>query len=646
MHNKYLNYLLFTIAVLTGLANKTYSQDKDIPKELYIAANIPDSLKGDANAVVRYSSTFINVKGPGKMTVKVHKIVTILNEKGDKEAELVMGYNKKFDTYSNIEMRVYNEAGISIKKYHKSDMYDGSASGDETMVTDERFLAVRHAVASYPTTIEIEYEEDESSFINLGRWEIQNSVEQAVQNATCTVMVNPAMGFRYICENTALKPVKGKSEDLDNYIWNVANLKAIKKEENVLLWNVLPDVLFAANTFDCYGYPGDFSSWKSFGKWIQSLNSDVCTLSPERTAEIQKMTDTIKTDKEKARFLYSYMQKSMRYVSVQLGIGGYKPFPATFVDQKKYGDCKALSNYMRALLKAVNIDADYAIIRAGANEKPADFSFPDNAFNHAILCIPFKNDTTWLECTSSTQPFGKLGAFTENRNALLITEDGGELVNTPRSTMQDNQFNSEAHIVLDADGSAKAKVKILCTGGYRDDYIGLSSLKMDEQKETVMHLLNIRQPSVFDFNPSTQNDDVKEVDMNLEYDKFCDIMAGDKQFYRPHVFDLCAFTLPIEEKRKTAYYFETPMQKSCVTTIDLPAGFEVETLPLNQNLNFSYGNYEVKYVYDAAKNQVIATAKFNISNQLIPAAKYTELQQYLDAVAKAQNKKLVIRRKA
>jgi hypothetical protein len=123
-------------------------------------------------------------------------------------------------------------------------------------------------------------------------------------------------------------------------------------------------------------------------------------------------------------------------------------------------------------------------------------------------------------------------------------------------------------------------------------------------------------------------------------------MAGDKQFYRPQVFDLCAFTVPVEEKRKTDYYFDIPLQKSCVTTIDLPDGFTIETLPVNQSLKFTYGNYEVNYAYDAAKNQVTSTAKFNLTNLVIPAAKYTELQQYLDAVAKAQNKKLVIRRKA
>jgi Domain of Unknown Function with PDB structure (DUF3857)/Transglutaminase-like superfamily len=640
-----LTQLFCLLLALTCFTETSYGQDMAIPKEYFLASGIPDSLKENANSVMRYSKVSYNIKGPGKATVKWHNVITILNEKGDKESEMVMGYNKKYDTYSNIEMRVYNADGAVIKKYHKADMYDGSATSGSDLVTDERFLGVRHTVASYPTTIETEYEEDESSFIDLNALTIQG-IEQSVQNFEIEVMVNAASGFRFKTENITGIPEKKSTDGIDDYTWAFRNLKAIKKEENVLSWKVVPRIRFAVNSFNCYGYPGDFSSWQSFGKWLQGLNSDVSSLTPEREAEIKKMTDSIKTDKAKAKFLYNYLQQNVRYVSVQLGIGGFKPFPATFVDQKKYGDCKALSNYMRALLKAVNINAYYTIVRAGSNEEPADFSFPANTFNHVILCIPFKNDTTWLECTSNTQPFGKLGPFTENRNALLVTEDGGKLVNTPRSTMDDNQFNSESHIVIEPDGGANAKIKILSSGEYRFDYINYSYLKLDEQKEMYMHALNIRQPSVFNLNAGVDKDGVKEVDINLEYDKFSDIIAGNKQFYRPRVFDLCAFTVPIEEKRKTDFYFEHPLKKTCVTTIDLPVGFEVETLPVDQSLKFTYGNYEVKYVYDAAKNQVISTAKFNLTNHVIPADKYTEMQQYLDAVAKAQNKKLVIRRKA
>jgi len=637
--NKYLKTLLL---ILIAVNTKTYAQD--LPKELYSAAGIPDSLKTDANSVVRYSSEQTTVNAPGKAVIKYHTLVTILNEKGDNEALTILPYNRKFNSFSDISIHVYDAAGILIKKYHKGDMIDVAALDDDILISDDRLLGVRHIVANYPTTIEVEYEEDMSSFFEF-RWEIQNN-EQSIQNEIYSIAINPAIGLRYKYKNIALNANIKTGNELDTYTWTVKNKKAIKLEDDAMAWAVLPKLEIGLNKFQYYGYTGDFSTWQNFGKWQQLLNADGCDLSPERSAEIRKMTDTIKTDKEKAKFLYKYMQQNMRYVAIALGIGGLKPFPAMFVDQKKYGDCKAFSNYMCALLKAVNIPAYYAIVKSGNNGESSDPSFPYDISDHIIVCVPFKNDTTWLECTSSTEPFGKLGAFTENRRALIITEDGGKLVNTPKSTPDENQFHSEVRITLDSVGGAKAQVKFFATGEYRDMYIGMSQIKTDEQKEYLMRDLHIKQPSAFDLQPGTDKDGIKELDLNLEYDKFCDIAVANKFFYRPHVFDMWSGTVPILDQRKTDYYFDFPRQKTCITLIDLPKGFEVETLPVNQNLKFTYGNYEVKYVYDTTKNQVICTAKFNLNNQVIPAAKYTEMQQYMDDVAKAQNKKLVIRRKA
>lgn len=646
MHlNNYIKSCLFLLGTCLLPVAKAFCQDKDVPQELYSASGIADSLKDEANSIVRYSSDEIRIKGPGRAVIKHHSLVTILNEKGDKDAVVVYRYNKKYDTFSFIDVHVYDEKGRLIKKYHKSDMYDGATSSDETLVSDERFLGLKHTVSQYPETIEVNYEEDLNSFIDFEPWVLQHG-EQSLQNETYKVFVSPAFGFRYKCENISLSPVKGSEGEFEIYTWSVSNRKAFKIEEGAKEWRVLPNVKFTTNKFNCYGYPGDISTWQSYGKWVYDLNKDVCTLDPQRVAEIKKMTDSIKTDRGKAKFLYQYLQRSMRYVSVQLGIGGFKPFDANFVDQKKYGDCKALANYMYALLKAVDIKSYWAVIRRGNNEYSASPDFPYNSFNHEILCVPFKTDTAWLDCTDTYQPFGTLDISTLNRNALLITEDGGKLVNTPPSTSQENQLNGEVHIELQADGSAKAHVKILSTGGYRDMFIDITSEKLDEQKEFLLRYFNMKQPSLFDFKTSPDKSEINELNMDLEYDKFCDVLAGDKQFYRPRVFDLWTFTVPITEKRKSDFYFDHPMQKSCITTIDVPTGFEVETVPANASLRFSYGKYELSYVYNKEKNQLVSTASFVLNTYLIPAAKYTEMQLYMDAIAKAQNKKLVIKKKA
>ncbi|GAB3932925.1 DUF3857 domain-containing protein [Mucilaginibacter myungsuensis] len=625
-----------------------YGQDKSIPKEYYDAGTLPAELKTDAHAVIRYSADDIFVKGPGSQTVKHHSIITVLDQKGDDAGEMVMFYNRKFDTYSNIEIKVYGATGQLLKKYKKSDMYERSAVNDETIVTDDRLLAIQHTIPSYPTTIELVYEENITSYINLNSWMIRPKADVSVQLATCKVTVDPAAGFRYQAQNIAVQPHKDTqgSSKMETYFWEVKDLKANKPEENTLPWQMQQKVSFAINNFEYYGTGGAMDSWQNFGKWIAKLNGDANVLPPARVEAIKKMTDTIKSDKDKARFLYNYVQQNMRYVSIQLGIGGLKPFPATFVDQKKYGDCKALTNYMNALLKAVDIPSYYAIINAGTNAKPADLDFPSNVFNHVILCIPFKNDTTWLECTSSTQPFGKLGTFTENRRALLITEDGGKLVSTPKSAIEDNVFDSFANVSLKPDGSAVAKLKLLSTGEYRSLYTGMESIKMDERKEYLLRSLNIKQPIVFDLKPSVDKLGVKEMNLELLYDKFCDMKVGDKQFLKPAAFDLWHNTFPELTERKNDFYFEHPMKKTCLTTIDLPEGYEVESLPAEVKLKFSHGNYDVSYKYDKDKNQVIASSAFKLSEQVIPAAKYAEMQQYMEEIARSQSKKLVIKRKA
>jgi hypothetical protein len=179
-HKKYVRGLVGIAVICIAITSKGYSQD--IPKELYTAAGIPDSLKDDANSIIRYSSDELRIKGPGKATIKHHSLVTVLNEKGDRAAIIQFFYNKKYDTYSSIDIHVYDDAGKVIKKYHRTDMYDGAASDDETLVGDERFLGVKHTISKYPETIEVEYEEDISSFITLDSWYIQERIEQSVQN--------------------------------------------------------------------------------------------------------------------------------------------------------------------------------------------------------------------------------------------------------------------------------------------------------------------------------------------------------------------------------------------------------------------------------------------------------------------------------
>ncbi len=641
---KYIIYqtLFFLCVCLIGLP--ALAQKNSISSEYYKATNIPDTLKKNANYVTRYYSQETVVKSPEKASTKYHVIKTLLNEHAESEAELILGYDK-MTSVNSPEMLIYDANGILIKRYKKNDMYDHSAVDGMTLVTDDRLLLLRHTVVSYPVTVEVKFEYNSNSgYLDLADWNIQDT-ENSVQEAICKVTVSPEIGFRYKPRNIKIDPEKTTEDGYDVFKWNVKNLEAIKPESGSKAWQVLPKITFATDNVLFGGIKGDFSNWNGFGVWQRELNKGLTSLNPARVEELKQMVSGLSTDKEKAKFLYEYMQKSVRYVGIQLGIGGWKPFPASFVDQKKYGDCKGLSNYMHALLEAVNIPSYYAIVRAGANEEAADPNFVNSPFNHIILCVPLKNDTTWLECTSNTAPFGKLGSFTENRNALLITDEGGKLVNTPRSKMEDHIFNSETAIEVRPDGISLAKINIQVTGGYRSDFIGISYKKTDEQKKDIINTLNLKQPDIFNLIEKDDKDGVKKLELDLEYQKLNDFSAGDKLFFRQGLFDLWKLTLPVNKSRKTDYFFNHPAITQNKAVYKLPENMMPESLPSNINLKFSYGTYKSEFAYNQEKNEIINTAKLELKNHIIPASGYSEMQKFMDEVAKSMSKKLIIKRK-
>ena len=225
----------------------------------------------------------------------------------------------------------------------------------------------------------------------------------------------------------------------------------------------------------------------------------------------------------------------MQHVSIQLGIGGFKPFDAAFVDLKKYGDCKALTNYMEAMLDAkfLGIVSYPALVNAEYNQQPVNPEFPHNSFTHVILCVPGNNDTTWLECTSKATVAGILGSFTENRNALLITPQGGKLVPTPKSNPAENTFHLTTKVNLKEDASGESESLLESKGEYKEEIIEyVLNEKKDDQKEYLVKRLGFSQPDQFDLT-ADQNDNFAKTSFKLSIEKVPNFLPEKQNVFEP-----------------------------------------------------------------------------------------------------------------
>ena len=273
----------------------------------------------------------------------------------------------------------------------------------------------------------------------------------------------------------------------------------------------------------------------------------------------------------------------MRYVSIQFGIGGYKPFTTRFVDEKKYGDCKALTNYMRNLLSVAGIKSYPALINAGYNKAPATPEFPANIFNHVILCVPQAKDSIWLECTSNNSDAGFLGSFTENKNALLLTENGGVMVATPRSNYKQNTLETVNNIFLNEEGGAEVKSTIISSGSFYELLDAVTKTEGARQNELFVNYLHYKEPDEFKL---TEENDLSRHALHLKfvYAKLYDFKAGPKFFFPKSISTLSNEKLPWMEKRKNDYLFQYPFKKVDTTIFHLPASFKVDDLPKAKEL--------------------------------------------------------------
>ncbi|HXB91570.1 MAG TPA: DUF3857 domain-containing protein, partial [Puia sp.] len=427
-------------------------------------AAIPDSLRKHARVVVRESEIVLEVRSPGKAIEKEHYVYTILNQNGDNLAGFNFGYSK-FTDISSVSGVLYDSTGKTVKKAKRKDMEDRSYFDGFSLVMDARYLEHDFYCRNYPYTVDYQEESEMNGVLGFEKWMPLISPGISTQHSKYTIIAPKDYQVRYRLLNGAAPPVITEAGDKKIYTWEARNLPARSRETSGPRWaDLVPVVLTAPSDFEAQGYKGNMSSWENYGKFIEQLRNGRDQLPEETKRQVHALTDTIKDPRQKVYALYRYMQQNTHYISIQLGIGGWQPFPADYVATKKYGDCKALSNFMIALLKEAGITGKYVEIRAEADAPPIIDDFPCFQFNHVICCVPMDKDTIWLECTSQTVSPGYMGSFTGDRKALLTDETGGHVVQTPSYTSADNTQCRVVDAQITPEGDLDASIHTLYSG--------------------------------------------------------------------------------------------------------------------------------------------------------------------------------------
>jgi len=458
--------------------------------------------------------------------------------------------------------------------------------------------------------------------------------------------VTVPLGFQFKYEEFNLKNKCAKSTQngKEVYVWH----------ESVILPDLEPDLLphpkyyrkmvkLSPVKFIEGDYPGNLSSWEDLGLWINTLNSGRDQLPDETKQKVLELIKDAKSDKEKVKILYQYMQNKTHYILIVLGIGGYQPFSADYVDTKGYGDCKALSNYMQALLKVAKIKSYYTLIYAGRSADDILTDFPSSQFNHVILCVPQPKDTIWLECTSQDQPYNFLGSFTDDRHALLITENGGELVKTPCYPKTVNTQIRNVAIEIDDKGNAKTAVNTIFNGLQYENREGINKQSQKDQYDFLKSEYPVSgmeiKSSQFIENKDEIPSIVEKLDLNIPM--FASI-SSKRMFVKFNQFS-SSVNVPKNEERTIPFQLRYGFMDIDTVNVKVPADYTLEAMPKSLDLATKFGTYSLSVSQNG--NVYTCVRKYSSEKNTFEATDYKAYYEFKKQIANADKGRLVFVKK-
>ena len=611
----------------------------------YAVAGIPDSLLLHANAITRKEELKVTIKSLDKVIVHHKYAITILNEQGDEYAEYSNNYST-LEGLGDISGNLYDAAGKKIRSVRKKEIQDIPVSDGFSLMQDDRIKRHNFYYKQYPYTVEYEDEQVVKGTYFLPYWRPVPDGNYAVESSVYIIETPPEYKLRFK-ELNMPAPVQVKPLPQSvTYTWELKRYKAQESEPFQPSFNTItPMVYTGADDFSIQGYKGNMSSWQNLGKFQLELNKGRDVLPEAIRKQVHALVDNITDRNEKVKKLYRFLQENTRYISIQLGIGGWQPFDASYVANNRYGDCKALSNYMVSLLKEAGIRAHYVIINAGSGNRNLKEDFPAPYFNHVIACVPGSNDTLWLECTSQTEAPGYLGSFTGDRTALLINEDGGHVVKTPSYKAEDNLQIRAISAGIDETGKLTADVATRFTGTQQETAHALIHQKTETERQKYLNSrLGLPTYTVDKFSYAEQLLKIPVINESLHVTapNYATV-SGKRLFIDPVIFNKSSLKLAEDAERKFPIIFYNAYKDIDSATITLPAGYELESLPKDVAIQSRFGSYSIRYQVTGQKIQMVR--KDMIEKASFPPSDYAELVKYFETIYKADHTRMVFVKK-
>jgi hypothetical protein len=633
----------------------------DAPAWLHALVNSPLPEHDDkTDAVLLYSEDTLTVVSTDKIKEHVRAAYRILRPAGREYGVVKVSLNA--------HKKVTHLHGWSIPQQGKDydvgdkDSLEVAPGGVEygELMTDVKYKVLEIPARDSGNVVGYEYDTEEQPLLLEDAWQFQEQIPAVEQHYS---LVLPSQ-WEYRATWLNHSEIQPKQSGSNQWDWTIRNVSGIRKEID------MPPVSGIAGqmvlSFFPPGGPGKkgFANWQQMGSWYLDLTQGRRDASPDIKTSVQNISLTSPTILKKMQAIANFVQHDIRYVAIELGIGGFQPHPASEVYTHRYGDCKDKATLMSAMLKEIGIDSYYVIINVHRGAVTASTAAHLDSFNHAILAIKLPDDLTdtsliavrkdpkygrllFFDPTDHLTPFGQISGNLQENYGLLVAPDGGELVELPHQPAGMNGIKRTAKLTLDSTGTLKGDVQELRVGdrAWAERYRILTTTTNADQIKPIEGLLANSLPTFRVVKASMVN--LKQNDLPFGFNYTFEApnytkSAGDQLLVRPRVIGTKASGfLETKEPRQFAIEFPGPALDTDAFEITIPAGYVVDDCPTPVDADYSFGAYHSKT--EVSGSTIRYTRSYEIKQLSVPATNAEEVKKFNRIIASDERSMVVLK---
>ena len=639
------------------------AQAGDAPSWMHAAASAPLPAHDDkTDAVLLYSDQAVIVQSVDKIKTHIRLVYKILRPSGRDYGMAAVSFNphRKITGLRGWCIPVQGK-DYEVKDKEAVEVALPKIAGSE-LISDVKEKLLQIPAPDPGSVVGYEYEEDEQPMVLQDVWMFQREIPG--RELHYSLQLPSGWEYKASWINAAeIKPTPGGN---NHWEWVMNDVKGIRKEEE------MPPIEAVAGQMIVSFFPpggasrNGFTGWLEMGNWYSNLTNGRRDASPEITQQVAALTASARTPLDKMKALAQFVQNDIRYVAIELGIGGWQPHAASEVFVHRYGDCKDKATLLSSMLSQVGIESFYVVINSERGYVTPEVPANVGGFNHVVLAIklpanvsdlslvatiqhPRLGTLLYFDPTNELTPFGEIGGYLQANYGLLVTSEGGELVELPRQPSAMNSIHRSGKLTLDPLGTLKGEISETRVGdrAWAERWRLRTVTKSADQIKPIEDLLagslslfNITQASVTNLNRTDQPFGFHYAFEARGYAK----NAGGLLLVRPRVLGVkTSGLLETKEPRTFPIEFEGPSRDTDTFEIVIPAGYVVDDIPPSVDADYSFASYHAKTEVNG--NLIHYSRTLEVKELSVPVARADDLKKFYRIIASDERNTVVLKTK-